>query len=100
MNQKSVASLSNRDIMVTDNGGVFVSAIEKLGQIGAHMEKMDRDMPGPSRKFMEFNNSVFQQGELSTKAKELMAVAVSISTQCEWCISYHTRMALENGATE
>lgn len=77
-----------------------MSAGERLNQIGTHMEKMDREMPGPNKKFVDFNNSVFKSGSLSTKNKELIAVAISLSTQCEWCISYHTRMALENGATE
>lgn len=77
-----------------------MSATDRLGQIGEHMEKMGHVMPGPNKKFMEFNNSVFKSDRLSTKTKELIAVAISISSQCEWCIAYHTRMALENGATE
>lgn len=40
------------------------------------------------------------EGELSTKVKELMAFAIAIVTQCEGCIIYHLRNALEAGASE
>lgn len=40
------------------------------------------------------------EGELGTKIKELMALAISIVTQCEGCIVYHLRNALEAGASE
>lgn len=39
------------------------------------------------------------EGALNTKVKELMAVAIAIATQCEGCILYHTRNALEAGAS-
>ena len=39
-----------------------------------------------------------KDGALSTKIKELMAVALSISTACEPCVKIHTRKALQHGA--
>ncbi|WP_350334251.1 carboxymuconolactone decarboxylase family protein [Coralliovum pocilloporae] len=39
-------------------------------------------------------------GEIDSKTKELMAVAISITSRCEDCIVYHCRSALQHGATE
>ncbi|MHB1127614.1 MAG: carboxymuconolactone decarboxylase family protein [Bacillota bacterium] len=39
-------------------------------------------------------------GELSTKVKELIAVACAHITRCPWCIEGHTKAAKKAGATE
>jgi len=41
-----------------------------------------------------------QDGALSTKTKELMAIALSIGAACEPCVKIHTRRALQLGATK
>lgn len=50
--------------------------------------------------FVQYIHSVEQDGALSAKFKQLITVAISINKQCEYCITYHTRKALENGATK
>ena len=40
------------------------------------------------------------EGELGTRVKELMALAIAITLQCEGCIPYHLRPALEAGASD
>jgi len=50
--------------------------------------------------FGAFNTAAMADGELSTKTKELIAVAVALTTQCEYCLKIHTEMAKEAGATE
>jgi AhpD family alkylhydroperoxidase len=39
-------------------------------------------------------------GALSTKVKELISVALSIVAQCEWCIAFHVKNAIDAGATK
>lgn len=53
-----------------------------------------------TRKFRDFMNAVKQEGALSTKTKELIGIAVSISRQCEFCVALHVNGALEHGATK
>ena len=43
---------------------------------------------------------VMQGGALSTKIKELMAIALSIAAGCEPCVKIHTRRALQLGANK
>ncbi|MHB1420023.1 MAG: carboxymuconolactone decarboxylase family protein, partial [Bacillota bacterium] len=40
------------------------------------------------------------EGDLSTKVKELIAVACAHITRCPWCIDGHTKAAKKAGATE
>jgi AhpD family alkylhydroperoxidase len=49
--------------------------------------------------FQTFSASVFADGALPAKTKQLIAVAVAHVTQCPYCIRGHTRQALRQGAT-
>lgn len=46
-----------------------------------------------------FSNTVFKEGALSEKTKQLIAVAVAHVTQCPYCIRSHTKIAMRKGAT-
>ena len=63
-------------------------------------EERTRLAPEPAKAFREFSRSVFAPGALSTKTKQLIAVAVAHVTQCPYCIRGHTERALKKGATE
>ncbi len=55
--------------------------------------------PGPAESFKAFSRSVFADGALPAKTKQLIAVAVAHVTQCPYCIRGHTKAALQHGAT-
>lgn len=55
--------------------------------------------PGPAEAFKAFSRSVFADGALPVKTKQLIAVAVAHVTQCPYCIRGHTTAALQHGAT-
>lgn len=50
--------------------------------------------------FQAFSKTVFADGALPAKTKQLIAVAVAHATQCPYCIRGHTEAALRHGATE
>jgi len=50
--------------------------------------------------FMNFNLKVFEEGALSEKTKELIAIGCAHITRCPYCIDGHTRKAREAGATD
>lgn len=56
--------------------------------------------PEQNAAFMNFNSEVLKPGELTTKTKELIAIALSVSSSCEWCITFHVKKAKEMGATD
>lgn len=49
--------------------------------------------------FEAFSKSVFADGALPAKMKQIIAVAVAHVTQCPYCIKGHTKAALRAGAT-
>lgn len=56
--------------------------------------------PETEAAFQRFSQTVFADGALPTKMKQLIAVAVAHVTQCPYCIRGHTKAALRHGATE
>ena len=50
--------------------------------------------------FGTFNAKAFEEGALSQKVKELIAVAAAHITRCPYCISGHTKRAKQLGATD
>jgi AhpD family alkylhydroperoxidase len=62
-------------------------------------EQRGRLAAGPAETFRAFSKSVFADGALPAKTKQLIAVAVAHVTQCPYCIRGHTRAALARGAT-
>ena len=55
--------------------------------------------PRTEAAFKAFSQEVFAEGVLSTKMKQIIAVAVAHVTQCPYCIKGHTEAALRHGAT-
>jgi len=59
-----------------------------------------RDLaPDAEAAFRAFSKAVFQDGALSRKTKQLIAVAVAHVTQCPYCIQGHTKAATKEGVT-
>ena len=55
--------------------------------------------PKPLAAFKAFSQSVFVDGALPAKVKQLIPVAAAHVTQCPYCIRGHTNGALQHGAT-
>ena len=55
--------------------------------------------PAVEEAFEQFSSAVFREGALSTKTKQLIAVAVAHVTQCPYCIRGHAKAASRDGAT-
>jgi AhpD family alkylhydroperoxidase len=56
--------------------------------------------PDAFKAFMAFDEAALKDGAIPVKYKELMAVAVALTTQCPYCIEIHTGRAKKAGATE
>ena len=71
-----------------------------MEQVADTIKYTSQKEPHIQKAFMDFNSAVLSPGKLTTKTKELIALALSLSSTCEWCITYHVKMALDSGATE
>jgi AhpD family alkylhydroperoxidase len=65
-----------------------------------NLKKLDGEAPEPTKAFWAFNKAVFKEGAVSVLNKQLMAVAVALTTQCPYCIEIHTQEARKAGATD
>jgi len=62
--------------------------------------KLGELAPAAFKAFVAFDEAAFQEGSIPLKYKELMAVAVALTTQCPYCIEIHSKKAKKAGATE
>lgn len=67
----------------------------KLG-LGQFTEKM----PDLASKYNAFTEACFAEGVLSQKEKQLIALGISIYSQDEYCIIYHTKGCIDQGCSE
>lgn len=56
--------------------------------------------PEASKAYQAFNQAALADGVVPKKYKELMAVAVALTTQCLYCIEVHKDAAVKAGASE
>ena len=61
--------------------------------------EVGKDAPELWEKFLAWYSAVFAEGALSEREKALIALAVSHTVQCPYCIDAYTTGSLEKGAT-
>jgi len=62
--------------------------------------EIGEEAPELARKFFEYYNAVFAEGELSEREKALIALAVAHAVQCPYCIDAYTQACLEKGSNK
>lgn len=67
--------------------------LKKLPKIG----KLAADA---TTSFWAYDKAALADGAIPKKYKELMAIAVALTTQCAYCIELHRQEALKAGVTE
>jgi AhpD family alkylhydroperoxidase len=64
--------------------------------IGQFTEKL----PKVAHAFNTFTEACFEEGSLSKRDKQLIALGISLVAQDEYCMIYHTKGCLDQGASE
>ena len=64
------------------------------------IKKMNELAPEVMKAFWAFDKAAVAEGAIPVKYKELIAVAVAMTTQCPYCIEIHSNNARKAGATE
>jgi AhpD family alkylhydroperoxidase len=68
-----------------------------------NLEKLSafsKAVPEAMASFQAFDKAALADGAIPKKYKELIAVAVGLTTQCPYCLDVHRKAALNAGATE
>jgi len=64
------------------------------------LPKLSELAPEAMAGFVAFDKAALADGAIPKKYKELMAIAIALTTQCPYCIEVHRKQAIEAGATE
>jgi AhpD family alkylhydroperoxidase len=67
--------------------------LNKLGHVGELL-------PDTMNAFRAWDKLALSDGAIPKKYKELMAIAVALTTQCPYCIELHRQEAIKAGVTE
>jgi AhpD family alkylhydroperoxidase len=71
-------------------------AISNLNKL-AHVAEL---VPEITQAFKAYDKAALAGGAIPKKYKELIAIAVALTTQCPYCIEVHRQQAVDAGATE
>lgn len=66
----------------------------------AKFSEIGEEAPEVTRKFFDYYQSVFAEGELTEREKALIALAVAHAVQCPYCIDAYTNTCLEKGSNK
>lgn len=79
------------------DGSIIREALQEykkgLGQFAEQLPKVVQE-------YNRFTEACFEEGELSKREKHLIGLALGVYTNDEYCIVYHTKGAVDNGASE
>ncbi len=64
------------------------------------LKKLGELAPAAWEGFLAFDRAAMADGAVPAKTKELIAVAVALTTQCPYCIDIHAKRAKAAGCTE
>jgi AhpD family alkylhydroperoxidase len=62
--------------------------------------RLRKDIPEVYDAYIAMTKAVIADGALPAKVKELIALAIGATRECDGCISSHARGAVRQGATE
>ena len=74
--------------------------MEHLKDIQKLMQRIGKEEPSWMKSFQGFMESTKKDGALSSKIKELIGIGISVKSQCERCIAWHVKGAMDLGCTK
>jgi AhpD family alkylhydroperoxidase len=69
-------------------------------QLAARIPQLGKLTPDTIRGYRELSDAGSKTGKLDAKTRELVALAVAVTRQCDGCIAVHTDAALRQGASQ
>ncbi len=74
--------------------------LEITKDISSNIKTLRQDIPEVMQGFYAMSKAATQDGVLDKKTKELIALAIGVSTRCDGCIGFHTEALVKLGATK
>ena len=68
-------------------------------ELSARVKEMSRLAPNAVAGFIALDKGANKTIHLDAKTRELIAIAIAVTTRCDGCIGVHTERAIKAGAT-
>lgn len=68
-------------------------------ELRTHARELRHAIPEVYKGFGQLHDAAFAPGSIDTKTKELIALAIAVSKECDGCIASHAQAAVHQGAT-
>jgi AhpD family alkylhydroperoxidase len=81
-------------------GKTMPSAREVRRELAEPARRLREDIPNVIERFAALEHEAMSDGALSAKIKELLALAIGATKECDGCVAAHGRGAARQGATE
>ena len=75
------------------------SAAERIKDLDKYSRELAHLAPDAIKAFGTLSREAQKAGALDHKVKELIALAIGVTSRCDGCIAYHARNSLRAGAT-
>ncbi len=72
---------------------------EKTKSVSASLRDLRQGNPEVMKAFAGLAQAALQENALDKKTKELIALAIGVATRCDDCIAFHSKAAVEHGAS-
>lgn len=92
--------MDTRDTLYDKQNGAVNYFDQSIMDYKQGSARLRERLPEMTQGYFDFTDACFKPGAIKEKEKQLMALAISIYAQDEYCIIYHTKGAVEHGATE
>lgn len=70
-----------------------------IKSINENLAPLRKAQPDAMQGFAQLARSAMAEGVISTKHKELMALAIGITQHCSGCIGFHVKALIKEGCT-
>ena len=72
---------------------------EILDDMRQPVAQLRQAIPGVFKAYADMHHAVVTDGALSAKVKEIIALSIAVTRECDGCIAAHARSAVRAGAT-
>lgn len=73
---------------------------EILGELREPARELREHIPDVIGAYADMQRAAMGEGALPARVKELIALAIAVTRECDGCIASHARGAVKHGATE
>ncbi len=74
--------------------------IKGFENVKDNTKRLLKNLPDTMNAFFDLSKTVYKDGSLSVKQKELITVGIAVAIRCEGCIEAHAKKCIQAGVTK